>query len=40
VTGFLTSQASDVASALKTAGFSARQRRREQDWVLIDGRRA
>lgn len=43
VTGFLTSQVAEVAAALKTAGFSARRRareQREQDWVLMEGRRA
>jgi ribosomal protein L11 methyltransferase len=40
VTGFLTSQVAEVAAALKSAGFSARRRAQEQDWVLMEGWRA
>jgi ribosomal protein L11 methyltransferase len=37
VTGFLKSQAADVAAALKGAGFAARRKAREGDWVLMEG---
>jgi ribosomal protein L11 methyltransferase len=36
VTGFLSSQAAEVTSALKAAGFLPQRRRREQDWVLLE----
>jgi len=37
VTGFLKSQAADVAAALKGAGFTARRKASEGDWVLMEG---
>jgi ribosomal protein L11 methyltransferase len=36
VTGFLSSQAAEVASAVKAAGFAPQRKRRERDWVLLE----
>jgi ribosomal protein L11 methyltransferase len=38
VTGFLKSQAADVAAALRNAGFAPRRQASESDWVLMEGR--
>jgi ribosomal protein L11 methyltransferase len=35
-TGFLTSQAAQVTSALKAAGFTPRRRKQDQGWVLLE----
>jgi ribosomal protein L11 methylase PrmA len=40
VTGFLQSQATEVAAALKSSGFVARRRASEGDWVLMEGRQS
>jgi ribosomal protein L11 methyltransferase len=40
VTGFLQSQATEVAAALKNSGFVARRRASEGDWVLMEGRQS
>lgn len=39
VTGFLTSQLAEVRAALKSAGFAARRKASEGEWVLLEGRR-